>query len=155
MSTTEDHKEKIAYELGYLILPSVAEDDLSSVVNAIKGIIKKVGGEETSSENPINIDLAYTMSKTIGARKYVADEAYIGWVKFLATGTSVIEIGEAMKKLDEVLRFLLIKNPKDTGFTFAKALEAKEKKIRELEEEKEPAPEPVETLEVKTEKVVE
>jgi len=155
MSTTEDHKEKNAYELGYLILPSIVEDDLSSVVDTIKGIIKKFGGEETASENPIKIDLAYTMSKTIGARKYVADEAYIGWVKFLVSGTSAPEISEAMKKLDEVLRFLLIKNPKDTGFTFAKALEAKEKKIRELEEEKNAVSEPLDPVDSKIEKVIE
>lgn len=131
MSITEDRKEKDLYELGYLVLPSIAEEKLSDVVNSIKGIIKKFGGEETASEDPVAIDLAYTMSKTVGARKYVVDEAYIGWIKFNLDRSSVIELNDAVKKLDEVLRFLLIKDPKETGFTFAEAMKAKEEVVEE------------------------
>lgn len=131
MSTTEDHKESQVYELGYLILPSIAEENLSNVVDTIKGIIKKSGGEEIASENPIKFDLAYTMSKVIGARKYVVDDAYIGWVKFETSPSATLEISEAVKGLDEVLRFLLIKAPRETHFTFEAALKAREEEEAE------------------------
>ena len=134
MTTTEDHKEKGIYELGYLILPSLAEDNLSDVVNAIKGIIKKTGGEEFASEDPLKIDLAYTMSKTIGARKYVVDDAYIGWVKFECEPNCIPEIQDAVQKLDEVLRFLLIKTTRETHFTFADAIKREEERERALAE---------------------
>ncbi|MEK7194343.1 MAG: 30S ribosomal protein S6 [Patescibacteria group bacterium] len=136
MSTTEDHKERQVYELGYLILPSVTEDSLSNVVDSIKGIMKKVGGEEIASEDPIKIDLAYTMTKSIGARKYVVNDAYIGWVKFECEPSSTGDVDGEMKKLEGVLRFLLVKAPRETTFTFAQALKAKEDKIKELEEAK-------------------
>lgn len=134
MTITEDHKEKQVYELGYLILPSIAEDSLSDVVNAIKGIITKSGGEEVASEDPVKIDLAYEMSKTIGARKYVVNDAYIGWVKFECEPACIPEINTAAQKLDEVLRFLLIKAPRETHFTFAQAREREEERVKALEE---------------------
>ena len=134
MSITEDRKEALVYELGYLVLPSIAEDKLSDAVDAIKGILKKVGAKELDSEDPIHTDLAYTMSKTVGARKYVVDEAYIGWVKFEAEAGLIKEIDEAVKKLEEVLRFLIIKTTKETHFSFAEAIKAREEKERALEE---------------------
>jgi ribosomal protein S6 len=146
MPTTEDHKEAQVYELGYLILPSVAEDNLPNVVDSIKGIIKKVGGEEIASEDPIKIDLAYTMSKTVGARKYIVNDAYIGWVKFESTPSATIEVAEAMKMQEEVLRHLLVKAPRETTFTFAEALRAKEESIKEAEAPKEAPVEPAEPV---------
>lgn len=134
MSNTEDRKDAQVYELGYLLLPSLTDESLSSAVNAIKGIIKKAGASELDSENPLGIDLAYTMSKSIGARKYVVNEAYIGWVKFEGEPNCVAEINEALKALDEVLRFLVVKAPKETTFTFAAAIKAKEDKEREKQE---------------------
>lgn len=131
MTTTEDHKEAQVYELGYLILPSIAEDSLSDVVDTLKGIVKKVGGQELDSEAPMKIDLAYTMSKTVGARKYVVDDAYIGWMKFECEPSCIPQVNNAVKQLDEVLRHLLVKAPRETTFTFAAALKAKEDKERE------------------------
>lgn len=151
MSITEDRKERGVYELGYLILPSIAEENLSDVVNAIKGIIKKSGGEEIGSEDPLKFELAYTMSKTIGARKYVVDDAYLGWVKFECEADCIAPISEAVKNLDEVLRFLLVKAPRETSFTFAAALKAKE----EMEREREAAIAAAEAPAEQAEKVVE
>lgn len=134
MSTTEDRKDRGVYELGYLVLPSIAEESLSDVVNAIKGIITKSGGEEIDSENPEKIDLAYTMDKTVGARKYVVDDAYIGWVKFECDPACVPEINDAVKKLDEILRFLLVKTTRETHFTFAEARKREADRQQALEE---------------------
>lgn len=148
MSTTGDHKEKQIYELGYLVLPTIAEESLSDVVKAIKGIVKKSHGEEIASEDPIKFDLAYTMSKVIGARKYVVNEAYIGWVKFECESSGITEVNDAVAKLDEVLRHLLVKAERETHFTFADAIQAKLDRERAAQEAKE-------ALEAGVEKVVE
>lgn len=148
MSTTEDRKENTVYELGYLILPSIAEESLSDVVNTLKGIVKKVGGEEIASEDPLKFDLAYTMSKVVGARKYVVNDAWIGWVKFECEPSAIPEVNEAVMKLDEVLRFLIVKAPRETKFTFAEAL-------RKLEEAEAAKAEPEVPAEAAPEKVVE
>jgi ribosomal protein S6 len=124
MSTTEDHNELQVYELGYLILPSVPEESLSDVVTRLKGLIKKAGGKEIAGEDPFKMDLAYEMSKSVSARKYIVKEAYIGWTKFEVEPSAVPELNEELKKVEEVLRFLLVKAPRETTFTFALARKA-------------------------------
>lgn len=150
MSTTEDRLPEV-YELGYLVLPSIPEDKLPDTVNSIKEIVKKAGGTEIDSESPIKQTLAYQMSKTVGASRYVVNDAYIGWIKFEIDGSKVETIREKVAKLDEILRSLVIKTTRETHFTFAQALAAKnvEEVVGEVEV---PA---LEEVEVPIESVVE
>jgi ribosomal protein S6 len=129
MSTTEDHNEGNAtqvYEIGYLVLPSVTEENIPTVVQKLRSIIEKAGATPLDSEDPFLSDLAYSMSKTISARKYVVDEAYIGWMKFEAESGMVEEIKSGVDKIEEILRTLLVKVPRETTFTFAEARAARE-----------------------------
>jgi ribosomal protein S6 len=136
MSTTVDHEENAevaqVYELGYLVLPSVTEDNIPTVVSNLVSIITKVGGSPLDSEDPYLEDLAYAMSKTIGARKYVVNDAYVGWMKFEATPSVVESIKKAVDAVEEILRSLLIKVPRETTFTFAEARKARAEKEEAL-----------------------
>lgn len=132
MSTTEDHKKGGVYEVGYLVLPSVPEDNLSNVVSKIVSIIEKAGGKTLDSEAPYLEKLAYSMSKTVSARKYVVDEAYIGWMKFEAESGVVEGIKGEIEKIEEILRILLIKVPRETTFTFEAARKARAEKEEAL-----------------------
>ena len=122
------------YELGYLLLPSIAEGELSEAVNRLKGLIAKAGGSELASEEPFLIDLAYPMTKVVGASRYVVNDAYIGWVKFEAEGSAVSALRKEVEGMDEVLRALLIKAPRETAFTFAKARAEKAQALAEKAE---------------------
>ena len=120
------------YELGYLILPSLAEDKALQAAEAIKSLVSANGGSVFAGENPFKIDLAYTMAKTVGASRYVVNDAYIGWTKFELEPEKLEDLRAGVDKMDEVLRFLLVKAPKETTFTFAqsrKALEAVEESV--------------------------
>jgi ribosomal protein S6 len=129
------------YELGYLLLPSIAEDKVSAVTDKLKKTIVDAGGTMLDSEEPFLQDLAYSMSKTVGASRYVVSDAYLGWMKFDAPAENVPAIKDAVEMMEEVLRSLLIKAPRESEFTFAKAqaalLEiekaAKEEKMKEAE----------------------
>lgn len=143
---TEAKEAQTVYELCYLVLPSIAEEDLSKVVDSLKAIVTKAGGAEIDGEEPIKQDLAYTMTKTVGASRYVVNEAYVGWIKFESVSDKVNDIKSAVEKMDEVLRFLIVKAPRETTFTFAEAIKAMEaKNAPEVEEEvvAGPAEEPV------------
>ncbi|OHB05697.1 MAG: hypothetical protein A3A26_02335 [Candidatus Zambryskibacteria bacterium RIFCSPLOWO2_01_FULL_47_14] len=122
------------YELGYLILPSIAEDNLPMVEDALKAAIAKEGGNVFAGEVPFRQLLAYTMSKTVGSSRYVVNEAYVGWVKFEAEPNTVPQIKDSVEKMSEILRHLIVKAPKEATFTFAEA----RKKLEEREV-KEPA----------------
>lgn len=109
------------YELGYLVLPSIAEDALSGVISKLKQAIAAIGGVEIAGEDPFRIDLAYTMTKVVGASRYVVSDAYLGWIKFEAEAGKVEELKKKVAQMDEIIRSLLIKAPRETYFTFADA----------------------------------
>ncbi len=123
------------YELGYLILPSIAEDNLPAVEDSLKALIANSAGAVFDGETPFRQELSYTMGKTVGASRYVVNEAYIGWVKFEAEPDAVSSLRDSVEKMPEILRFLIIKAPKETTFTFAEA----RKKLEKEAEIKEPA----------------
>jgi ribosomal protein S6 len=120
----EEMNEKQVYELGYLVLPSIAEDQVPAVEDAVKKAILAAGGAELASESPEHIDLAYSMTKVVGASRYVVSDAYIGWVKFEAEPSQMPALNEKVMRMDEIVRSLLIKAPRETDFTFAKARQA-------------------------------
>lgn len=140
MSKAESNNDAKVYEIGYLVLPSIPEDKLSGVVTKLKEVVEKAGGTPLDGEDPMKTDLAYTMTKVVGASRYVVSEAYIGWMKFELEGSKAPEVKEAVDKIDEILRFLLIKAPRESAFTFEKAYkammeqEALENKAKEGEE---------------------
>lgn len=121
-------EELAVYEIGYLILPSIPEDELSNVTSAIRKVITKEGGVEIDAEEPFKESLAYSMSKTISASRYVLSDAYLGWIKFEVDRAKALVIKAGIEKIEEVLRFLLIKAPRETTFTLAKARAAIEEK---------------------------
>ncbi len=125
------------YEIGYLLLPSIPEEGVSAVVDKLKAQVVKAGGEVVEGEEPFKSDLSYKMSKTVGASNYVVSEAYLGWMKFTLEPSNALEVKAAVEGQAEVLRALMIKVPKETTFTFAKAkalLAEKEAEQRAREE---------------------
>jgi len=132
MSITEDRQgDSLVYELSYLLLPSIPEENLSEVVTKIEKVIEEKGGQKIDGENPFLRELAYQMSKVVGASRYVVKNAYIGWVKFelpaeasAEEGLShpVEEIKESVEKMQEIIRFLLVKAERETKFTFASTM---------------------------------
>lgn len=127
------------YEIGYLVLPSIPEENLSGVVDSIKALVKKASGHELDSETPFKYDLAYTMAKTVGQSRYVVKDAYLGWLKFELESGKVAAVKAGLEKINELLRFILIKAPRETTFTFAQALA----KMAEKENASAPAEEAV------------
>lgn len=122
MRNSEAKNEGLSvYEIGYLILPSIPEDKLSDVTSSIRGVITKEGGMEIDAEEPFKHPLAYSISKTIGASRYVLTDAYIGWIKFEVEPAKALIIKSSVEKIGEVLRLLMVKAPRKTTFTFAKA----------------------------------
>jgi|SRR3989344_3389135 len=125
MKNSENDREGLSiYEIGYLILPSIPEDKLSGVVDSIRQAVAAEGGAEIDAEAPFREPLAYPMSKTIGVSHYVLTDAYLGWIKFEIERSKIATVKSGIEKIGEVLRFLLIKAPRETTFTFAKARQA-------------------------------
>ncbi len=119
---TEDHIEKNegdslrVYEVGYLLLPSIPEEQVSQNTEAIKKMIADVSGTVISQGDPQFQTLSYEMTKTVGSKNQDFKSAYFGWIKFEAPAESIPTLHDNLKSAENILRFLLIKTVRENTF---------------------------------------
>ncbi|MFA6325375.1 MAG: 30S ribosomal protein S6 [Candidatus Paceibacterota bacterium] len=109
----EKENEGRIYEVGYLLVPSISEEELPVNYGNLKELVVSLGGSIISDDMPKMIDLAYPMYKTLQNVITKFNNAYFGWVKFEMEPEKVLEL---KKKLDldlSVIRFLTIKTVKE------------------------------------------
>ncbi len=109
--------KKDIYEMGYHIVPLVAEDNLAEEVSNIKACIEKAGGSLIAEEFPKHFDLAYNMFKKISGRKHSFDHAYFGWLKFSLDVAAAQGLQKEMEANKNILRLIIFKTlARDTFF---------------------------------------
>lgn len=109
--------EPRVYELGYLLMPSVSEGDLSNERDALVALITKFKGIVISEGQPQLIDLAYDMSKVINNKKHIFSQAYFGWIKFDVTPDVVEALTEEVEILKNLLRSIMTKTERENLLT--------------------------------------
>ncbi len=110
---TEDFEPRI-YEIGYHVVPTVAEESIASIVDTIRGQIESMQGAIISEDSPKSLDLAYSMDHIVSNKKTIFDRAYFGWIKFEGNPENVIKIKDLLEKNENILRFLIIKTVKES-----------------------------------------
>jgi ribosomal protein S6 len=105
------------YEVSYLLLPFITEDDISKEALRIKELVSVSGGAVFSEELPKLMKLAYTMSKVIANKNTKFDNAYFGWMKFEGEPETIAKLKKAFENNENVLRFLVLKTTKDVVST--------------------------------------
>ncbi|MEK7228208.1 MAG: 30S ribosomal protein S6 [Patescibacteria group bacterium] len=114
------------YELGFILVPTIPELEVSQKVDALKSLIKKEDGVVATEGVPEYIDLAYTIERTIGSKKNKYSQGYFGWVKFETTPESLEALKKALDIEEMLVRYLLIKTDAANTITFKKPkIEAK------------------------------
>jgi len=109
----EKENEGRIYEVGYLLVPTISEEELPVTYGNLKELVVSLGGDIISDDMPRMIDLAYPMYKTLQNVITKFDTAYFGWVKFSMEPEKVLEL---KKKLDldlSIIRFLTMKTVKE------------------------------------------
>lgn len=101
------------YELGYLLIPTLGEEDAPAVYGNIKETISALGGQFIMDEMPKMIPLAYTMDKIIQNVRHKFDNAYFGWVKFEMGGDKVEVLKKKLDLDTNTLRFLITKTVRE------------------------------------------
>ena len=101
------------YELGYHIVSTVAEENLSKEAEALKAIVLKDGGSLVSEGEPKLINLAYSMTKSVADTRKKFNTAYFGWLKFETKSELMPSIKKAVDAYPNVLRYLLIKTVRE------------------------------------------
>ncbi|MDO8648149.1 MAG: 30S ribosomal protein S6 [Candidatus Peregrinibacteria bacterium] len=109
------------YEVGYLILPTVTEEELPREVTALKDVLEKEKAAPIAEEFPRFKPLAYPIHKRIAGVYVTFSNAYFGWVKFESTPDAIKKIENALKQAEKVLRFLLIKTVREQTMSAPRA----------------------------------
>lgn len=132
--------EASSYELAYHVLPTIAEGEVATVVEEIKNLITKNGGEVVLEEEPARFDLAYEITKYLEGRNRNFTSAYFGWVRFTIDPAKIEEVGGIMEANNSILRHLLTKLTKleeANPFFFHEALEEERVQDIDVDEKKE------------------
>lgn len=101
------------YEVGYLMVPSIAEENLGQEVTLFKDSLSGSGAIFISDEYPKLIELAYEMSRSILNKKHKFLNGYFGWVKFECTTEEAKSIKMDLDKNEKLIRFLMIKTVRE------------------------------------------
>jgi ribosomal protein S6 len=127
-----EHTEPRIYELGYHLVPTIAEENIQAASKAVRGMVERISKGIIAEENPVFIDLAYTIVKTVDHKNKRFDNAYFGWIKFEGDPAGIAELEEGLKKDENVLRYLVVKTIREDTF-IAKTFTAVKAKVREKE----------------------
>ncbi|OGJ04848.1 hypothetical protein A2456_01910 [Candidatus Nomurabacteria bacterium RIFOXYC2_FULL_36_19] len=109
---TSDAVSKI-YEFGYLLVPTIKEEDLSVNYGNIKELVSSFGGEIIADDMPKAINLAYTISKVVSNVRSKFNKAYFGWIKFTMDSQKVLELKKHLDLDPNFIRFLILKTVKE------------------------------------------
>jgi ribosomal protein S6 len=150
MDTSAENRDSRTniYEVGYLLIPTISEEQLPGEVEKIKAVISKNNGTFISDEMPKLRNLAYTMRKSVGGGYNKYEKAYFGWVKFETEISSVPEIQKEINKNESILRSIIITTVRENTI-FTKPV------APEIDVVTEDAPAELETEEVVADKAVE
>jgi ribosomal protein S6 len=101
------------YEVGYIMLPSISEENLAEEVTAFKDMFIEKGATFISDEYPKLIELAYEMSRSIANKKQKFSFGYFGWVKFECGTDQAKVIKDILDKNEKLVRYLMIKTVRE------------------------------------------
>ena len=101
------------YELGYLLVPTIAQEDVPVMYGNIKELIATFRGLIISDEMPKTITLAYSIRKVISNVRNKFNTVYFGWTKFVMDSQKVLELKKHLNLNPNFIRFLILKTVKE------------------------------------------
>lgn len=123
------------YEIGFHIIPKIAEDKVENEYNIIKDLIAKFKGEFVKGSELKKFKLAYTIIKKHAGANERFNESYFAWIKFNMSSDHIIEFKENVEALENVLRFIVIKAVDDDEHSTIKIVEEEAEEKRQEEED--------------------
>lgn len=101
------------YEVGYHILPTVEGEAVEKVVQGVRELIARAGGNLVAEGAPQDMKLAYTMYVNNEGKNTAYDRAHFGWIKFEIDAEEVGGIEDALRTNKKVLRSIVFKTVRE------------------------------------------
>ncbi|OGI67390.1 hypothetical protein A3A05_00865 [Candidatus Nomurabacteria bacterium RIFCSPLOWO2_01_FULL_41_12] len=105
--------DKKVYELGYLLVSTIGQEDVPVNYGNLKELVSSFGGEIIADEVPKMINLAYSMRKVISNVRHKFNTAYFGWTKFFMVPGQALELKKHLDLDQNFIRFLILKTVKE------------------------------------------
>jgi small subunit ribosomal protein S6 len=93
------------YELAVVLSAKLEEDERTAALDKVKAYIERFGGTVTGVEDAGKKRLAYEIQKM--------REAYYYFIKFESESTTPAEVENAIRIMEEVVRFLCVREDED------------------------------------------
>lgn len=101
--------EVVHYECAFHILPTIAEPEVSGVVEELKGLITRSGGIITDEEVSERYNLAYEITKQVDGVNRRFNAAHFGWMRFALAPSALGGVVDELQHKPEILRYLIIR----------------------------------------------
>jgi len=109
----KNDKDDKVYELGYLLVPTIAGEETPAVYGNLKELVISLRGDVITDEMPKMITLSYPMSKVISSARHKFNTAYFGWIKFIMDSDKILELKKRLDLDQNFIRFLILKTVKE------------------------------------------
>jgi len=106
-------EELTIYELGYLIMPIITEENVGAEEGKVKDVVEK-SGTIISSKTPEMTELAYDITKKIGGKNQHFHSAYLGSLIFRLPQGEIEDLKKELDKNESLLRHLITKRSKES-----------------------------------------
>ena len=104
----EETAKKQIYELGYHVLPTLSEDEVTKVVSGIKDLLSSAEAVVIAEQFPQMMNLAYEIGKELENKVRKYGSAYFGWIKFEISTSEIAGFKDTMEKMMNIFRFIII-----------------------------------------------
>lgn len=148
-------KDNRVYELSFLLVPTISEENTALKVAGLKEVLAKHGASFISEDAPSYLQLAYPMYRVISNKKTKFADAYFGWVKFEIDPSVLIEIKDIFDRDEDLLRYLLISTVAESTLAPKKVSGKNERKKSVQSPVDESVSEPVEEMEAGNDEILE
>lgn len=108
-----ESKDSRVYEVGYLLVPTIPEDEAPVLFGNIKEMITALNGVVISDDLPKMTALSYVMVKVIANTRKKFDNAYFGWIKFELDPEALVELKKKLEAEENIIRFLITKTVRE------------------------------------------
>jgi len=102
----------VIYEVGFHLVPTIAEDGVGAAVEKVRKIIGD-DAEFISEGYPQKVQLAYVVERAAQGKREKYGEAWFGWIKFAQVRGKMPAVEAALSASREVLRSLIIETVRE------------------------------------------
>ncbi|MBI5645139.1 30S ribosomal protein S6 [Candidatus Kaiserbacteria bacterium] len=101
------------YEVGYHVVPMIAEDQVEKIVSEIRSAIEQAGGSFIAEGAPSLTKLSYDIETKENGKKMWHDRGYFGWIKFESTPDAARMLEEMLRRHPSILRCIVFQTVRE------------------------------------------